>query len=179
MRPRNRTATARPLARAERGALEGAGEGGLSPFVPCKRRLRDARQAAAHGAPAHARPLGLSKAPGFHGKGTWSKSWGFHVTKRAAACDPRGMPSYLVESYLCNCAAVIEDACGRARRAAEPGPGVRHLRTTFIPGDETVLHLFEAPSAEALDRAGRLAALPYQRIVEAVEAAAETRKEER
>jgi hypothetical protein len=32
-----------------------------------------------------------------------------------------------------------------------------------------VLHLFVAPSAEALDRAGRLAALPFERIVEAVE----------
>ena len=42
--------------------------------------------------------------------------------------------------------------------------------TTFVPGDEVVLHMFEAPSAEALDDAGRLAALSYDRIVEAVEA---------
>jgi hypothetical protein len=79
------------------------------------------------------------------------------------------MPSYLVESYLSNSAAALEDACRRARRAAERTPGVRHVRRTFIPGDETILHLFEAPSAEALDRAGRLAALALERIVEAVE----------
>ena len=79
------------------------------------------------------------------------------------------MPSYPVESYLTNSAAALEDARRRACRAEELGPGVRHLRTTFIPGDETILHLFEAPSVAALDRAGRLAALGVDRIVEAVE----------
>jgi hypothetical protein len=34
------------------------------------------------------------------------------------------------------------------------GAGVRYLRTTFLPGDEMLLQLFEAPSAEALDWAG-------------------------
>ncbi len=33
----------------------------------------------------------------------------------------------------------------------------------------TILYLFEAPSAAALDEAGRRAALPFERIVEAVE----------
>jgi hypothetical protein len=42
-------------------------------------------------------------------------------------------------------------------------------RNTFLPGDETVLHLFEAASPEALSEAARGAALPYDRIVEAVE----------
>ena len=40
---------------------------------------------------------------------------------------------------------------------------------TFLSGDETVLHLFEAPSAAELDRAGRRAELEFERIVEAVE----------
>ena len=79
------------------------------------------------------------------------------------------MPSYLVESYLAESATAFEEARGRARRAAELGDGVRYLRTTFLPGDETILHLFEAPSADELDRAGRLAALEFERIVEAVE----------
>jgi len=26
---------------------------------------------------------------------------------------------------------------------------IRYVRTTFLPGDETILHVFEAPSAEA------------------------------
>ena len=78
------------------------------------------------------------------------------------------MPRYVVESYATG--QEVEQARERARRAAELDPGVRYVRTTFLPGDETVLHVFEAPSAEALDRAGRLANLRYERIVEAVEA---------
>lgn len=48
----------------------------------------------------------------------------------------------------------------------------------FLPGDEIVLHAFEAPSPEALDEAGRRASLPFERIVEAVEGSADTREEE-
>ena len=81
------------------------------------------------------------------------------------------MPSYLVESYLADSPNAVEEARERAERAADFGADVRHLRTTFLPGDETVLHVFEAPSAEALDEAGRRAALPFERIVEAVEGA--------
>jgi len=77
------------------------------------------------------------------------------------------MPIYVVESYAGE--RLVEDQRDRAQRAAQCGTGIRYLRTTFLPGDETVLHLFEAPSAEALDRAGRVAALPFERIVEAVE----------
>ena len=79
------------------------------------------------------------------------------------------MPNYLVESYLANSPAAVEHARQRALRTAELGEAVRYLRTTFLPEDETVLHVFEAPSAEALTRAGQLAELPYERIVEAVE----------
>jgi hypothetical protein len=86
------------------------------------------------------------------------------------------MPHYLVESYLANSPAAVEDARERARSIGDEGAGIRYLRTTFLPGDETVLHVFEAPSAEALDEAGRLAALTYERIVEAVEEPAETRQ---
>ena len=57
------------------------------------------------------------------------------------------------------------------------GAGVRYVRTTFLPGDETVLHLFEASSSEALVRAVRSAALPYDRILEAIEGSTEPQKE--
>jgi hypothetical protein len=83
------------------------------------------------------------------------------------------VPSYLVESYLAVSADGVDDARARARRTAELGIGVRYVRTTFLPGDETILHLFEAPSAAALGEAGRRAALPFERIVEAVEGAAD------
>lgn len=81
------------------------------------------------------------------------------------------MPRYLVESYATGDG--VADACRRARLAAEQHGGVRYLRTTFLPADETLLHLFEAPSAGAIADAGARAALPFERIVEAVEASAE------
>jgi hypothetical protein len=83
------------------------------------------------------------------------------------------VPTYLVESYVSAAPAALEDARERARRTAELGIGVRYLRTTFLPGDETILHLFEAPSVSELDEAGQRAALQFERIVEAVEGAAE------
>jgi hypothetical protein len=86
------------------------------------------------------------------------------------------MPSYLVESYAAG--SVVDDQRERARRAAEVGTGVRYVRTTFLPGDETVLHVFEASSAEALREAASAAALPYERIVEAVEGSARLEAEE-
>jgi uncharacterized protein YchJ len=78
------------------------------------------------------------------------------------------MPRYLVESYATGEA--VQEACRRARRAAQLHAGVTYVRTTFLPDDETLLHEFEAASAEAVERAGRLVALPFERIVEAVEA---------
>lgn len=79
------------------------------------------------------------------------------------------MPSFLVESYLAQSPALLEQARSRARQAAELGEGVRYLRTMFVPGDETCFHLFEAPSSRVLGDAARMAALRYTRIVETVD----------
>lgn len=79
------------------------------------------------------------------------------------------MPMYLVESYGASRDDAVAQARERALRAGEFGVGVRYVRTTFLPDEETLLHVFEAPSVEALRNAGRLAALAYERIVEAVE----------
>jgi hypothetical protein len=84
------------------------------------------------------------------------------------------MATYLLESYAG--AFVVEDQRERARLAGELGTGVRYLRTTFLPGDETLLHVFEAASPEAVLEAAREAALTYDRIVEAVEGAAALHK---
>ena len=78
------------------------------------------------------------------------------------------MPRFVVESY--SSGAGIDEARDRARRTAELAVGVTYLRTRFLPADETVLHVFDAPSAEVLGEAGLGAALPFQRIVETVEA---------
>jgi Protein of unknown function (DUF4242) len=78
------------------------------------------------------------------------------------------MPRFLIESYTTG--AAVSASRDRARLTARLGSGVRYVRSTFLPADETVMHVFEAPSAEALGEAGRRAALDFQRIVEAVEA---------
>jgi hypothetical protein len=80
------------------------------------------------------------------------------------------MQTYLVESYGANRDDALSDARERAAHAAELGAGVRYVRTTFVPDDETVLHVFEAASADALRQAVGLAALQHERIVEAIEA---------
>lgn len=80
------------------------------------------------------------------------------------------MPRYLVEAYLPASLTAIEDAREQARRAGELGERVHYLRTTYVPGDEIVLHVFEAPSTEAVRAASALASLRHERIVEAVEA---------
>jgi hypothetical protein len=79
------------------------------------------------------------------------------------------MPNYLVEAYLADGPVAVEEAHERARSLADEGAGVRYLRTTFLPGDETILHVFEAPSMAALRSAAQRRALQYERIVEAVE----------
>ena len=76
---------------------------------------------------------------------------------------------FLVEAYGANRGVALTEARERALLAAELGRDVRNVRTTFLPEDETRLHVFEAPSAEVLRRAGELAALAFDRIVEAVE----------
>jgi hypothetical protein len=79
------------------------------------------------------------------------------------------MPTFLVESYVPGSEQTIGEAEDRARRAAELSEDVHHIRTTFVPGDETILHLFEAPSAEVLEQVGRRSTLEFDRIIEAVE----------
>jgi hypothetical protein len=79
------------------------------------------------------------------------------------------VPRYIVEAYVADSLTAMTELHEQAARAAVLGRGVRHLRTTFIPGDETVLHVFEAPSLAAMRRATGRADLRCERIVEAVE----------
>lgn len=79
------------------------------------------------------------------------------------------MPGFLVEQHVASGAGAFDEACERARRAADADDRVDYVRTTFLPGGETVLHLFDAPSAAALDEAGRLAGLQFHRIIEAID----------
>ncbi len=77
------------------------------------------------------------------------------------------MPRFLVESYVAGSPAAFDHARERARLTAERGTDVRYVESTYVPGDETVMHLFDAPSVAALEEAGRRAGLEFERIVEA------------
>src|SRR2546428_12610416 len=82
------------------------------------------------------------------------------------------MTSYLAEAYTPAAAAVVEIEA-RARLAAAElsaaGTPVRHVRSIFVPDDETCFHLFEADSPEAVVEAARRAGFVGARITRAVE----------
>jgi hypothetical protein len=80
---------------------------------------------------------------------------------------------YVVESYAANRPGRLEETRERARLAEEVGANVEYVRTTFLPEDEVVLHMFTAVSEESLREAADLAGLVHERIVEAVERLAE------
>jgi hypothetical protein len=78
------------------------------------------------------------------------------------------VPTYIVESYAVD--SIVPDQRERARLVADLGAGIRYIRTTIVPGDQTLLHLFEATSSDSLREAVSVAALECDRIVEAFEA---------
>jgi hypothetical protein len=83
------------------------------------------------------------------------------------------MPSYLVDGYLPRSrSGELAELIARLRAAASEltaeGTAVRHVRSSFLPADELLLHLIEAESAEAAGEASRRAGVAPERIVEAV-----------
>jgi Protein of unknown function (DUF4242) len=83
------------------------------------------------------------------------------------------MKNYLVELYQPDGPDIGPSGAESARAAAaaltRDGTEVRYLRSIFIPSDETCFHLFEAPSADAVDQVSRRAAFEYERIVEVIQ----------
>lgn len=95
--------------------------------------------------------------------------WGYPRFGRAPeARIVERVPRFLVESYVVRSLDAFDEACTLARRTAESGKGIRYVDTTYLPDDETVLHLFDAPSVEELELAGGSAGLQFERIVQAV-----------
>jgi hypothetical protein len=77
---------------------------------------------------------------------------------------------FVVERYAPT--APTQDVAGADRRAALNSVAdrrIRHVRTWFLPADETCFSLFEAPSADAVKAAGDAVGLRYTRITEAIE----------
>jgi Protein of unknown function (DUF4242) len=84
------------------------------------------------------------------------------------------MTRYLAELYLPKAGTdEVRNAAERARTASDEltrqGTQVRYIRALFLGGDETCFHLYEAGSAEAVFEASRRAAIPVERVVEAVD----------
>jgi hypothetical protein len=59
-------------------------------------------------------------------------------------------------------------------RAAARFASIRHVRTTYAPGDETSFSLFEAPSLEAIETANDRFQLGYRRVTAVLEIESDT-----
>jgi uncharacterized protein DUF4242 len=86
------------------------------------------------------------------------------------------MPRFLGESYPVGVGRKALTAATRRARlvAAEMravGNEVRFVKSTYVPAEDALMCLFDAPSAEVVRELGRRAGLPIERVVEAVELA--------
>ncbi len=83
------------------------------------------------------------------------------------------MAQFLLECYVTRTdGAAIKTGEDRARIAADEltreGTAIRLLRSIFVPEDETCFYLYEAETVEAVREAARRAALPLERVAEAI-----------
>jgi hypothetical protein len=77
----------------------------------------------------------------------------------------------MVERYLPGVTAQdVENAVSRTERAiaalAAEGDEVRYLRSTFVPSEQSVFCLFDAPSVESVREVNLRAGFQIDRIVE-------------
>jgi len=83
------------------------------------------------------------------------------------------MPRFLGEGYPVGIGRKALTAAARRARvvAAEmraEGSQVRFVKSTFLPAEDALICLFDAPSADVVKELGRRAGLPIERVVEAV-----------
>jgi hypothetical protein len=84
------------------------------------------------------------------------------------------MPRFIGESYPVGVGRkTLTAAAHRARLVAAEmrteGSAVRFLKSTFVPAEEALICLVDAPSADVVMELGRRAGLPLDRVVEAVD----------
>jgi hypothetical protein len=82
------------------------------------------------------------------------------------------MAVFLVERDLPG--VTMEDLAAAQKRAIQvgmdltaQGKEVRYIRSTFVPGENKCMCLFEAPNAEHVREANEKAEIPFTRIVQA------------
>ncbi len=83
------------------------------------------------------------------------------------------MTEFLVEVYLARGGGdALERRSAQARTAAEEltseGTPVTFLHSIFVPDDETCFFLYEAVSADVVRAVAQRAALPFERVSEAL-----------
>lgn len=84
------------------------------------------------------------------------------------------MTVYMVERKL---PGIAMEALGQAqtraietaRRMSGEGTPVRYIRSTFVPGEDKCMCLFEAENKEAVAECNRSAEIPFERVVEALD----------
>lgn len=84
------------------------------------------------------------------------------------------MPVYMVERNLPGIK--MEQLAAAQKRAIEVGKAltaegreVRYIRSTFVPGQNKCMCLFEAPNPQNVKEANERAQIPFERIVEAMD----------
>jgi hypothetical protein len=83
------------------------------------------------------------------------------------------MPVFIGERYVAEAepAAAIDQAARIRRtalRLAQGGAAVKLLSTTFVPNEEWVFDLFEAPSADEVRSVYEASGVPVERVTEGV-----------
>lgn len=84
------------------------------------------------------------------------------------------MPVYMVERDLPGVqmeqlAAAQKAAIQAGKELSAQGKQVRYIRSTFIPGQDKCMCLFEAPNPENVREANERANIPFTRIVPALD----------
>jgi hypothetical protein len=88
--------------------------------------------------------------------------------------DRAGLATFLVEHYWPGLTpGLFEAACGRVRLSADEiageGTPLRFLHSTLVAEEETAFCVFEAESAAAVEEAYARAAVPFERVVNALQ----------
>lgn len=66
-------------------------------------------------------------------------------------------------------AAAQRAAIETSQRFSAEGRPVRYIRSTWVPSEDHVMCLFEAPNAELVREVNDAAQIPYTRVVEAMD----------